>query len=103
VRRAVNYSTLRIFGCPAYILVDNQKRNKLEFKPKKCIFIRFTKRVNRLWDPETRSVFTCRDVIFDKESMLKEKSKTKAKAQDGPSDSLADTQKKKVEFSESPI
>jgi len=42
---SVDYSTLRIFGCPAYSLVDSQKRNKLESKSKKCIFIGFTKGV----------------------------------------------------------
>ena len=53
-------------------MVDSQKRNKLEYKFKKCIFIRFTKRVKgfRLWVLETRSGFTSRDVIFDEESML---------------------------------
>ena len=98
------------FRLLAYSLVNSQKRNKLESKSKKCIFIRFTKRVKvhqrsrgcRLWDPETRSAFTSRDVIFDEESMLQEKSETKDKAQGGASDSSADTQKKGVEFSESP-
>jgi len=100
----VDYSTLRIFGCPAYSLVDSQKRNKLESKSKKCIFIEFTKGVKgfRLWDPEKRSVFTSRDVVFDEESMLREKSETEDKAQGGASDSSTDTQEKEVEFSDSP-
>ena len=42
---SVNYSTLQIFNFPVYSLVDSQKRNKLEFKSKKCIFIGFIKRV----------------------------------------------------------
>jgi len=41
-------------------------------------------------------------VVFDEESMLREKLKTEGKAQGGASDSSADTQKKEVEFSESP-
>jgi len=41
-------------------------------------------------------------VIFDEESMLREKSEIEDKAQGGDSDSLADIQKKRVEFSESP-
>ena len=66
---SVNYSTLRILGCPAYSLVDSQKRSKLMSKSKKCIFIGFTKKVKgfRLWDPEKKSVFTYRDVVFDDE------------------------------------
>jgi len=68
-------------------LVDSQKRNKLESKSKKCIFIRFTKRVKgfRLWDPKTRSDFTTRDVIFNEESMLEDKSNTEDKEQGGAS------------------
>ena len=87
---------LRIFGRPAYSLVDRQKRNKLESKFKKCIFIRFTKVVKgfRLWDPENRSAFTSRDVVFDEESMLREKSEMKDKTQGGALDNLADTQEK---------
>jgi len=42
---SVDYSTLQIFGCPTYSLVDSQKKNKLESKSKKCIFIGFTKGV----------------------------------------------------------
>ena len=85
----MDYLTLWIFGCPSYSLVDSQKRNKLEFKFKKCIFIEFTKGVKgyRLWDPEKRSAFTSRDVIFDEDSMLREKSETEDKAQGGVSDS----------------
>ena len=47
------------FDCPAYSLVDSQKKNKLESKSKKCIFIGFTKGVKgfRLWDLKTRSAF----------------------------------------------
>ena len=90
----MNYSTLRIFGCPAYSLVDSQKRNKLEFKSKKCISIGFTKGVKgfRLGDPEKRSIFTSRDVVFDEDSILREKSEKEDKAQGGASDSsTADT------------
>ena len=42
---SIDYLTLRIFGCLVYSLVDSLKRNKLEFKSKKCIFIGFTKGV----------------------------------------------------------
>ena len=90
--------------CPTYTLVDSQKRNKLKSKFKKCIFIGFTKGAKsfRLWDPEKKSVFTSRDVIFDEESMLREKSETEDKAQGGALDSLTNTHEKQVEFSASP-
>jgi len=101
---SVDYSTLQIFCCPAYSLVDCQKKNKLESKSKKCIFIGFTKGVKsfRLWDPQKKSAFTNRDVIFAEESMLQEKSETKDKAQGRVSDSSTYTQEKEVEFSENP-
>ena len=56
---SMDYSILQIFGCSVYSLVDNQRRNKLESKSKKYIFIEFTKGVKgfRFWDPETRSAF----------------------------------------------
>jgi len=41
-------------------------------------------------------------VVFDKKSMLREKSETENKAQGGASDSSTNTQEKRVEFSESP-
>ena len=41
---SVDYSTLQIFGCPTYSLVDSQKRKRLESKSKSCYFIGFTKR-----------------------------------------------------------
>ena len=94
----MNYSTLWIFDCSVYSLVDSQKKNKLESKSKKCIFIGFTKRVKifRLCDPHTKRVFTSRDLIFDERSMLQEKSETENKAQGGASDSLAGTQKREL-------
>jgi len=52
-------------------------------------------------DPEKKSAFTSRDMIFDENSMLQEKSKMEDKAQGGDSPA-ADTQKKRVEFSDSP-
>ena len=41
---SVDYSTLQIFNCPTYSLVDSQKRNKLESKSNRCYFISFIKR-----------------------------------------------------------
>jgi len=99
----VNYSILQIFSCPTYSLVDSQKRSNMDSKSKKCIFIVFTKGVKgfRLWNPEKKSAFTSRDVVFDKNSMLLEKSETENKTQGEASDRSVNTQKKGVKFSES--
>jgi len=63
----VDYLILWIFDCSVYCSVNSQKKNKLESKSKKCIFIGFTKGVKdfRLWDLESRSIFTSRDMVFD--------------------------------------
>ena len=80
------------------------KRNKLESKLKRCYFIGFTKgtKAYRLWDPEKKSAFVSRDVVFDEEIMLHEKSKMEDKAQGGTSDSSTDSKSKEFEFSDNP-
>ena len=97
---SVDYSTLRIFSCPAYSLVESQKRNKLESKSKRCYFISFTKRTKtyKFWDLEKKSAFVSRDVIFDEELMLQEKSKMEDNVQGETLDSLTDSQSKEFEF-----
>ena len=41
----VDFSKLRIFGCPAYVHVPSDERSKLDPKSKKCIFLGYTKGV----------------------------------------------------------
>ena len=85
----MDYSTLQIFGCPVYSLINSQKKNKLESKSKRCISIRFTKEVKgfRFWDPKTWNAFTSRDMIFDEELILQDKSEMEDKMQGEASDS----------------
>ena len=69
---SVDYSTLRIFCCPTYSLVDRQKRNKLESKSKSVSSSGSPKSQGfQSLDSEKRSAFTSRDVIFHKESSCK--------------------------------
>ena len=35
----VDYSGLRVFGCPVYVHIPNEKRSKLDAKCRQCIFI----------------------------------------------------------------
>ena len=37
--RLVDYSSLKIFGCPAYVHVQNGERSKLDSKSSKCVFL----------------------------------------------------------------
>lgn len=65
---------LRIFGCPAYSHIPEEKRTKLDTKTLKCIFIGYSETTGtkgyRLFDPTTKRVFTSRDVIFYEDSLL---------------------------------
>ena len=65
--KLVDYSSLKIFGCPAYVYVQSGKCSKLDLKSRKCIFLGFEKGVKgyRLWDPISKKTVTSRDVKFD--------------------------------------
>ena len=65
----VDYSDLKIFGCPAYAHVDN---GKLELKYIKCVFLGYKAGVKgyKLWCPENRKVVISKDVVFYETIML---------------------------------
>ncbi|KAG9454908.1 hypothetical protein H6P81_007812 [Aristolochia fimbriata] len=69
----VDYSNLRIFGCAAYVHVQDNHRSKLDPKSKYCIFVGYQKGVKgyRLWDPLLKKFEISRDVVFDEASLLK--------------------------------
>ena len=72
--KPVDYSSLKIFGCPAYMRVQSGKHSKLDSKSRKYVFLGFEKGVKgyRLWDPISKKTVTSRDVIFDEAFMLKQ-------------------------------
>ena len=72
--RPIDYSSLKIFGCPTYVHMQNGERSKLDLKSRKCVFLGFEKSVKdyRLWDPISKKTVTSRDVIFDETFMLKQ-------------------------------
>ena len=65
----VNYSSLRVFGCSAYIHVNDEK---LEPRARKCIFVGYGVGVKgyRVWCNESKRIITSRDIVFDENSML---------------------------------
>jgi hypothetical protein len=77
----VDYSFMRIFGCPAYVHISGEDMSKLDPKSKKCIFLGFKKRVKgyKLWDPVAQKVVISRDVVFDEKSMTKHSRKRSLK------------------------
>ncbi|KAL4385189.1 hypothetical protein GQ457_15G016970 [Hibiscus cannabinus] len=71
----VDFSNLRIFGCPTYVHVPGDERSKLDAKSKKGIFLGYKKDVKgyKFWDPVARKMVISRDAIFDEQSMLQQK------------------------------
>ena len=59
-------STLRVFGCTAYMHIPKEKRQKWDQKSSKCIFIGYSicRKAYRLWNPQKKMVHEARDVIF---------------------------------------
>ena len=64
-----NYSELKIFGCPAYVHVNN---GKLEPRSVKCIFLGYKSGVKgyKLWCPRTKKIVISRNVVFDETALL---------------------------------
>ena len=67
---AVDYDLLRVFGCPAYYHV---KEDKLDPRAKKGLFVSFKKGIKgfKIWDPTDKKFIFSRDVTFDEASMWK--------------------------------
>ena len=83
---------LRVFGCPAYYHV---KEDKLDPRVKKGVFVGFKRGIKgfKIWDPTDKKFLLSRDVTFEEASMWKPKvsqqvetSKTKEISQQVESD-----------------
>ena len=70
--KPVDYSNLRVFGCAAYVHVNE---GKLEAKAKKSVFVRYPMNVKgyKVWCPASSKFLISRYVIFDESTMLKSK------------------------------
>ena len=67
---AQDYNLLRVFGCPAYYHV---KEDKLDPTVKKGVFVGFKRRIKgyKFWDLKDRNSVHSRDVTFDEAPMSK--------------------------------
>ena len=67
---------LRVFGCVAYI--NDQGRNKLDPKSKKCTFIGYGENEfgYHLWDNENQKMICSRDLIFNERVMYRDRNDT---------------------------
>jgi transposase InsO family protein len=66
-------SHLKICGCPVFIHIPKEKRNKLEPSGKKGIFVGYCEvsKAFRIYIPGHRHIEISRDVTFDEEATLK--------------------------------
>jgi hypothetical protein len=66
-------SHLKIFGCPVFIHILKEKRNKIEPSRKKGIFVGYCEvsKAFKIYIPGHRHIEISRDVTFDEEATLK--------------------------------
>jgi hypothetical protein len=66
-------SHLKIFGCPLFIHIPKEKRNKLDPSGKKGIFVGYCEvsKAFRIYIPGQHHIEINRDVTFDEDAMLK--------------------------------
>lgn len=69
---SVDYSSLRVFGCLAYVHISSEERLKIDTKSKQCIFLEYQKRIKgfMFWNPKAKKVVISRYVIFNENVML---------------------------------
>ena len=72
-RKKLEVSHLKIFGCPVFIHILKEKRNKLEPSEKKGIFVGYCEvsKAFKIYIPGHRHIEISRDVTFDEEAALK--------------------------------
>jgi hypothetical protein len=70
-------SHLKIFGCPVFVHIPKEKRNKLEPSGKKGIFVGYCEvsKALKIYIPGHRHIEISRDVTFDEEAALKKSRK----------------------------
>jgi hypothetical protein len=87
-------SHLRIFGCPAFSQIPDEKCSKLETKALQCVFVGYGEphgvKGYRLYHPETRRLFFTRDVIFSEDQLLSKSGTQVPVTASSPSQSTAD-------------
>jgi hypothetical protein len=66
-------SHLKIFGCPVFVHIPKEKRNKLDPSRKKGIFVRYCEvsKAFRVYIPSHHHIEISRDVTFDEDAALK--------------------------------
>jgi hypothetical protein len=73
LRKKPSVEHLRIFGCPIYIHVPKDKRNKMEPSGKREIFVGYSEssKAYRIYVPGQQKIEISRDVTFDERISFK--------------------------------
>jgi hypothetical protein len=66
--RRADLSSMRVFGCPAYVHVNKSQRRKLDGCAWKGVFVGYASESPAWWvyNPATRRVMSSRNVVFEK-------------------------------------
>ena len=73
--KEVNLSHLRVFGCVSYVHVNDEKRDKLDPKSVKCVFIGYggDDFGYRFYDYTHKKIIRSRDVVFSERALYKDR------------------------------
>ncbi|KAH9669015.1 hypothetical protein KPL70_021617 [Citrus sinensis] len=98
--KPANYQNLRVFGCPAYLHIN---QGKLEARALKGVFVGYPDGVKgyKIWCKDQGKCIVSRDVVFHESVLLKESAEHDAGLQDNPAAnkrSGSETSKVKVEL-----
>ncbi|KAH9651061.1 hypothetical protein KPL70_026606 [Citrus sinensis] len=98
--KPANYQNLRVFGCPAYLHIN---QGKLEARALKGVFVGYPDGVKgyKIWCKDQGKCIVSRDVVFHESVLLKESTEHDAGLQDNPAAnkrSGSETSKVKVEL-----
>ena len=70
--RPADLSSMRVFGCPAYVHVDKSQRRKLDDRAWKGVFVGYAPESPAwlVYNPTTRRVVSSRNVVFDESAII---------------------------------
>jgi hypothetical protein len=62
---------LKVFGCSCFVYLPSTKRDKLDSRAVKCIFLGYsqTQKGYRFYDPLQKKMYVSRDVRFSKDTL----------------------------------
>ena len=73
--KKISLGHLRIFGSISYVHIDAEKRDKLDAKAQRCVFIGYGSNYfgYRFWIEEGRRIIRSRDATFNEDELYKNK------------------------------